>query len=54
MKVTEEIELMIDDCMRRELKLSEWERNFIQSIYEKESLTDAQIAKLENIWDKVT
>lgn len=54
MKKTEEMELMIDDCMRRETKMNEWECRFIQSISEQETLSPAQADKLENIWERIT
>ena len=54
MKITQEHIQMIDDCIKRQDKLSEWEINFIVNIEDKESLSDKQIEKLELIWDKVT
>ena len=54
MKITQEHVQMIDDCIKRQDKLSEWEINFIVNIEDKESLSDKQIEKLELIWDKVT
>jgi hypothetical protein len=51
---TEEIETLIEDVFRRESKLNEWERRFMQSIAEQESLTPNQISKLEDIWDRIT
>ena len=54
----DDIESMIEDCMRRESKLSNWEREFIQSIdewfRENESLTERQEEILTKIWDKLT
>lgn len=50
----DEILKMIEDCEKRESKLSEWEQDFIQSISEKESLTQKQIGILEKIWERVT
>jgi len=54
----QEIELMIDDCLNRVQKLTEWEREFMQSIrawYEEHGeLTPMQTEKLESIWDRVT
>lgn len=50
--------LMIKDCEEREEKLSDWERNFVQSLRERVdknlSLTDRQIEKLNQIWDRIT
>ena len=49
---------MIEDCEKRQQKLSEWELQFIDSISNQlgkgKSLTDKQAARLEAIWDKVT
>lgn len=53
-----EIQLMLDDCINRESKLSDWEWVFIQSVQEQfistGFITDKQEEKLEKIWDKVT
>jgi hypothetical protein len=54
MGYSEEISQMIEDCEKRQSKLSEWEQDFIQSISEKDSLTEKQIGILEKIWEKVT
>lgn len=49
---------LLEDCETREEKLSDWERNFIDSIgkqmAEGHSLTDKQVERLEEIWEKVT
>lgn len=49
---------MIDDCEKRESKLSDWERGFIDSISHQmkngASLTERQIEVLEQIWNRVT
>ncbi len=53
----DEILLMIEDCERRESKLTKWEINFIQSISEQaveKKLTSAQMKTLQDIWEKVT
>lgn len=52
--MTEEQSIMIDDCEVRESRLSKWECDFIASISECETLSDAQASKLENIWEKAT
>ena len=58
MSTATEIGEMLADCEARESKLSPWERNFIDDITTRigrgESLTPAQDAKLESIWDRVT
>lgn len=48
--------LMIDDCIKRESKLNQWEVNFIQSLSEKDlnNLTQMQLAKLDEIWERIT
>lgn len=51
---TDEIENMIDDCFRRESKLSEWEQGFMQSLDEQEFVTEKQIEKLDAIWERIT
>ena len=49
---------LIEDCENREMKMSEWERDFISSIRSwlesGKSLTPKQEARLNEIWDKVT
>jgi hypothetical protein len=53
-----EYERMIDDCEKRESRLSEWEQGFISSISSQmdkgKSLTPPQIDTLESIWERVT
>jgi hypothetical protein len=53
-----EHEQLIEDCEERESKLSDWEREFIDSISRQlaagRSLTDKQVEKLEAIWERVT
>lgn len=53
----EEIESLIDDCLSRDSRLTEWERSFIQSISDQISeraLSIKQIDILEKIWERVT
>jgi hypothetical protein len=54
----DETTLMISDCMQRESKLGEWEREFIDSISTQQgrgkTLTPKQIAVLAEIWERVT
>ena len=54
MSTIDEQEQMIMDCEARESKLSDWERQFIDSVSKAETLTDKQAAKLEQIWERVT
>lgn len=51
--ILEALEL-IEDCMKRESKLTEWEANFIASLEAQDNFTPKQIAVLEKIWDRVT
>jgi cytochrome oxidase assembly protein ShyY1 len=54
----DDIGQMIQDCHSWQMKMNEWESNFIASIDEQYGkrgfLTPAQMDKLENIWQKVT
>lgn len=51
----EEVQTMIDDCIKRQSKLTEWEFNFIHNIHEQDRpLTKKQAETLENIWDRIT
>lgn len=53
-----DISQMIDDCKKRESRLSEWEQHFIDSISNQIgqglALTGIQIEKLEAIWESAT
>jgi hypothetical protein len=54
---SEDILQMIEDCEKRESKLTTWEQEFIQSLseqYNKKDFTKYQLNKLEQIWDRVT
>lgn len=50
--------VMISDCLMRDKKLSDWEKEFIRSIdvqFEAgKFLSDKQELRLEDIWEKVT
>jgi len=54
----EENEDMLNDCMERERKFSEWEQNFIDSLssYMDKGgfLSERQEDTLERIWNRVT
>ena len=53
--MTEEENQMIQDCIRREGRLGDWERNFIDSLEVRgEPLTSKQHDKLTQIWERVT
>lgn len=49
---------MIDDCERRESKLTAWESDFIDSLAGRicrgHTLTDKQAEILLKIWDRIT
>ena len=54
----DDVEAMIDDCMKRESKLSSWELSFIQSISDrydsKGCLSEKQLETLDKIWERIT
>jgi len=56
--VDNDISTMIEDCLNRESKLSDWEAGFIDTIDSQirsdGSLTKKQQEKLEQIWEKIT
>lgn len=58
MGLTDEHEDMVNDCLARDSKLSEWEQDFIRSIHEQledgRTLTAKQAGVLDNIWDRIT
>jgi hypothetical protein len=49
---------LLDDCEARESQLTDWERNFIDSLRNRldkeDSLTPKQIETLDTIWERVT
>ncbi len=49
---------MVEDCEKRESKLSDWERTFIDSLGRQlaagRSLTEKQANMLDAIWERVT
>jgi len=53
-----EQEQMVSDCEKRESKLSDWERGFIDDMSKRlgdgKSLTPGQAEKLDQIWERVT
>lgn len=57
MSATEEHATMILDCEKRESKLNDWERQFIDSLsrqIENRSLSAKQAETLDRIWERVT
>lgn len=53
-----EHEKMIEDCENRDSQLSDWEREFIDSIKKRmadgHSLTQKQADRLDEVWKKAT
>ena len=58
MSTTDEHLQMVTDCEARESRLSEWERDFIDSIRRQldrgRALTERQAETLDRIWNKAT
>ncbi len=54
----DEYKTMIDDCRKRERRLSAWDADFLDSIEQRldgnNTLTPKQTSKLEEIWEKAT
>jgi hypothetical protein len=54
----EEYIQMVEDCMKRDTKLTDWESNFIDSLSNwlgaGKSLTEKQEQILDRLWEKVT
>jgi hypothetical protein len=54
----EDYQNMIDDCINRSEKMTDWEVNFIDSIDHRmgkgHGITDPQAEILARIWEKVT
>lgn len=53
-----EHEDMVNDCLERDSKLTEWEQGFIRRLHERldagRDLTDRQAEVLDAIWERVT
>ena len=52
-----EAETMLEDCNKRESKMNEWERGFIQSLNEFDDIGNMSLKQyetLEKIWDRIT
>ena len=53
----DEHQQMLQDCIERESKLTDWERSFIDSVSEqitRRSLSPKQAEILDSIWERVT
>lgn len=51
----EEKDQLCEDCMRKQSKLTDWECEFIDSVYSQEyPLTNKQEITLQRIWERVT
>jgi hypothetical protein len=53
----EEHLLLVHDCQSREHHLSEWEREFVESLVQRlktRALTKGEIDKLNEVWEKAT
>lgn len=53
-----EVDTLLEDCEKRESRLSEWERGFIDSLQklraDGKSLSEKQYARLSEIWERIT
>jgi hypothetical protein len=49
-------EAMLEDCNKRYQKLSDWERSFIDKLFEipTSNIIEKQYETLEKIWDRIT
>ncbi len=49
---------LVDDCVARESRLSDWEREFIDNCQARlgngAALTDGQAKKLDAVWERAT
>lgn len=55
---TSEYVTLLDDCEKREARLTDWERGFVDSLREQIAAgrrpTTKQIDTLDNIWERAT
>jgi len=58
MNANAEHQLMVQDCIACEAKLTDWERSFIDSLEHQlaqdRTLSEKQADKLDAIWERVT
>lgn len=58
MSAHDEHQQMVKDCIDREVKLTDWERSFIDSIERQlaqdRALSQKQADTLDSIWERVT
>lgn len=58
MSLHDEHQIMVEDCENRESKLTDWEREFIDSIKAQlargRPLSEKQAERLDAIWERVT
>lgn len=49
-----ELEIMVEDILKREEKLNEWERYFMDDISCIKHFSPKQVEVINKIWDRVT
>lgn len=49
-----ELEIMVEDIIKREEKLSDWERGFISDIEDRKHFSPKQAEVINKIWDRIT
>lgn len=56
MQDSEELIVMLNDCIVRKGKMTAWEKNFFQAIFDKiaKHLSLAQREKIEKLWEQLT
>lgn len=50
----QELELLVEDIVSHEEKLSDWERNFISDVSGNKHFSPKQAEVINKIWDRVT
>jgi len=52
--MTDEQQTLVDDCIARESRLTDWERGFVDSINAQgRPLSEKQAATLDALWERV-
>ena len=54
MSCNSEMQIMVEDILKREEKLTDWERQFISDIEDNVSFSPKQVEVINKIWDRVT
>jgi len=52
--MTKDQKQLIDDCLKRQDRLTDWERTFVNNLSNQSKISPDQETHLNKIWDKAT